>query len=302
MPLTLVVLGANSAQPIPGRFSSSFVLIHNDHRFLIDAGEGCQIKMGQFKVKRSRISDVFISHLHGDHLYGLPGFITSLNLNQRKDPLHVWGPIGIKKYLNTIQEVSSIHMNFDLVITEIDNLKPKKITGYDGLEVVAFPMKHRIPTYGYLFREVRKDLNIRPEQVDHLNLTIEEIRKIKAGGDITRSGQVIKNEVLTYQKGVPRSFAYCSDTIYDESLVNIIRGVDVLYHEATYTEEFRDKAAERMHSTSREAALIAKKAKVNRLLIGHYSSRYGDLSPLLSEAQEVFEKTMLATEGVVINI
>ncbi len=312
MSLTLSVLGANAALPFENRFSSSFVLAHGSRQFLIDAGEGCQIKMAQFqpkadqplagKVKRSKITDVFISHLHGDHVYGLPGFITSLNLTDRGKPLTIWGPEGIKRFLETIMELSHVHLNFPLKINELHQDIYQKVVEYRGIAIFAFPLKHRIKNYGYLFREKSDERNIRSEQIRKYQMSIEEIKKVKSGCDLKRSSEIIRNDELTYVKEQPRSFAYCSDTAYDEDLVPILKGIDLLYHEATYTKDLQEKAHDRMHSTAEQAGRIAANAQVKRLLIGHYSSRYDSLEPLLKEAQSIFPNTEIAREGMVIHI
>ena len=258
--------------------------------------------MSQFKVRPSKITDVFISHLHGDHVFGLPGFITSLNLNNRRESLTIWGPEGIKRYLETILEISEIHLNFVIVINEISKKRFHKVVEYKGIEIFSFPLKHRITTYGFLFRQLSRELNIKSDQILKYKMTIEEIKQIKSGHDLRRGGEVIKNEELTFVKELPKSFAYCSDTRYDDKLVPILKQVSLLYHEATYTNELKEKAHQRMHSTAAEAAQIASRSRVGQLLIGHYSSRYDSLEPLLHEAQSIFSNTQIAEEGMVIKI
>lgn len=302
MLLDLIVLGANSALPLVDRFSSSFVLRTSHRSILVDAGEGCQMKLGQFKVKRSRISHIFISHLHGDHVFGLPGLITSFNLNNRTQKLTVFGPEGLKKFVNVILEVSQVNLKFELEVNEIDSVGQIHLATLDDLDVSAFPLKHRIPTYGFLFKESGTSINIKPESVKNYNLSIDEIKMAKKGLDIKRETELIPNSEITYTKHGPRSFAYCSDTGYDPSLAEICHGVSLMYHEATYLHELQAQAAMRLHSTSREAAEIAKKSNAKKLLIGHYSSRYTDLNPLLEEAREVFPDTELAVEGKIILI
>ncbi len=299
----LVVLGANSALPLAGRFSSSFVLRTANRYFLIDAGEGCQMKLGQFKIKRSRISHVFISHMHGDHIFGLPGLITSFNLNNRKEDLNIVGPVGIKKYINVVLEVSRSVTNFELNITELDNKGLQQILRIDGIKISSFPLHHRISTFGYLFEEIVKEFNVFPDKIKEYNLTIKEIKAAKKGKNIIRGdGKKINFKEITYIKNEPLSFAYCSDTIFDPSLVKYISEVDLLYHEATYLHELKDQAKLRMHSTSQEAAEIAKRARVNKLIIGHYSSRYKDLGVLKREACKTFTNTEIAEEGKIFSI
>lgn len=253
--------------------------------------------MSQFGIRRSRIDHILISHLHGDHIFGLPGLINSFNLNQRKKPLNIYGPIGIRDYLDSIFRVTQAFLGYEVLIHEIGEPRFHPLFSEAGVLVHAFPMQHRIPTYGYLITESEKQANINPEAIDRYNLTVDEIKRIKADLPVWRDGQPIDVGLLTLPPKKPRSIAYCSDTIYDESLIHYIEGVDLLYHEATYLHDLASKASDRMHSTAQEAATIAKKASVNTLLIGHYSSRYKDLTPFLEEAQLVFQNTLLALEG-----
>ena len=292
-----VVLGANSALPLVDRFSSSFVLRTSNSYFLIDAGEGCQMKLGQFKIKRSKISHIFISHLHGDHVFGLPGLITSFNLNNRQDRLTVYGPKGIQKFIDVVLEISQSTLRFELEVKEISEDSKHEILEQDGIRISAFPLKHRIPTYGYLFEEITSTLNVHPSKIHEYRLTIEEIRSAKEGLDVEREGLRIENEELTYSKREPVSFAYCSDTVYDPELRNYISGVDLMYHEATYLHELHKEANLRQHSTAKEAAQVAKICEAKKLIIGHYSSRYTELSILSKEAKSVFPNTHLAEEG-----
>ena len=296
-PFYLITLGANSASPLPGRFPSSFVLNHNHNLCLIDCGEGCQIKLSEFGVKRSRINNIYISHLHGDHIFGLPGLLHSFNLNGRKTPIHITGPQGIKTFVDTVATTISASYNYEINFTELESDQIHELAPTEGLQVTAFPLKHRIPTFGYLFTESPLPLNINVDAIEKYRLTIEEIRLIKSGKEIIRGKNKIPASQLTAPKSRLRSFAYCSDTLYDPTLTKVLVNVDVLYHEATYTHDLMDKARERMHSTARQAAELAKSAEVSHLIIGHYSSRYRDLSVLLEEAQDVFPNTSIAYEG-----
>ena len=295
----LTVLGANSALPIKGRFSSSFVLKTTKRSFLIDAGEGCQMKLGEFHVKRSKISHVFISHLHGDHVFGLPGIITSFNLNGRKENLTIYGPLGIKEFIETIIRLSSSYMGFDLNIIEIEEPKYQTLFEIEGIQISAFPLKHRVPTFGYKFQEITTERNVISDMIKKYTLSIEEIKKLKRGEDLQRDQEDLPNSELTYTKRPKKSFAYCSDTIYDESIIPYVDKSDTIYHEATYLDIMRKQADERMHTTALGAAQIALKADCKRLIIGHFSSRYDDLTPLLEESQSVFDNVYLAHEGAV---
>jgi ribonuclease Z len=290
-------LGANSATPMSHRFPSSFVLNYSDHLYLIDCGEGSQIKMSQFGVKRSRINHIFISHLHGDHIFGLPGFINSLNLNGRKDPLEIFGPVGLQDYLLTIFRLTAAHVSFEIIFHELESPTYQRIAVDGDMEIFAFPLKHRILTFGYLFIERKKEYKLNPLAIDQYQLTVEEMKMAKLGKSINRLDLVIKNEDLTLPKVPDKSFAYCSDTIYDEEIIPYITGANTLYHEATYLHDLADQARQRMHATADEAARIAHMAAVNTLIIGHYSSRYKNLQPLVDEARAVFPNTHLALEG-----
>ncbi len=285
-----------------GRYPSSFVLKFDAQQFLIDCGEGSQMKMSEFHVKRSKIDHVFISHLHGDHIFGLPGFLNSYNLNGRQKSLALYGPTGIADFIEAVKNASTAYFNYELVIHELDGDQRLDLGILGGLQVTAFPLQHRILTYGYRFDEVSAGLNIRPEAIEAFNLTIEEMKLIKTGQSITRDQKAIPIESLTFPPTAPRSFAYCSDTMYDKRIIPYIDQVNLLYHEATYLHELVDKAHDRMHSTTLEAATIARSANVRHLLIGHYSSRYKVLDPLLDEAKTVFANTSLAEEGCIFQI
>ncbi len=302
MRFALTVLGANSATPMPGRFPSSFVLNHHETLFLIDCGEGAQIKMSEFGIRRSRIDHVFISHLHGDHIFGLPGFINSYNLNNRTRPLYLYGPAGLSQFVNHIIDSTRARLSFELVFEEIQGKQYRKILDLPLLEVFAFPLVHRMPTYAYKFVEKHKPLNIRPEAIEKWSMSFAEIQEVKSGGDLLRNGQVITNGQLVLPPANRRSFVYCSDTMFTKTIIPYIQGCDLMYHEATYLHDLAKKARERMHSTAYEAAEIASLGRVKSLLIGHYSSRYKDLQPLLEEARSVFEHSYLATEGSVHHI
>lgn len=293
----LTVLGANSALPAYNRFPTSQVLQFEDSLFLIDCGEGTQIKLSQHKIKRSRINHIFISHLHGDHILGLPGLLNSYSLNGRTEPLHIYSPAGLQEIIDTIFEYSQARSSYDIVYTTLDPQNLQKLVSFDGLTVYTFPLQHRITTAGFLFKEKRTTYKIRPEAISELNLSIDQIKEVKKGKNIVVDNREINYEDITISPPPLRSYAYCSDTVYDDSIVPYIKDCSLLYHEATYLDDMRVQAKERMHSTTKEAGMIAKLAGVQKLVIGHYSSRYKDLSPLEQEAREVFANTDLAIEG-----
>lgn len=297
MKFSVTILGANSAIPSLDRFPTCQCLHIHDRLFIMDCGEGAQINLSKHHIKRHKIDAIFISHLHGDHIYGLPGLLSSFSLSGRERSLTIYGPKGIKEFIETIKVLTYQHSSFILNIKELDHQNKLSIYKSSVVEVFAFPMKHRVPTYGYIFVEGVRERNILKDKIEHFNLTIDEIKLLKLGSDIRRKDLLIRvDEVMSHPKP-QRSYAYCSDTIFDPELVPYIQGASSLYHESTYLHELHEKAAERMHATSKEAAQIAKAAKVNQLILGHFSSRYKDLSPLKAEAKVTFENTILAIQG-----
>lgn len=303
MSLNLTILGCNSAIPSLSRFTTSQILSSDCNSYVIDCGEGIQIRMSDLKIKRGKISEIFISHLHGDHFFGLPGLLTSFNLSGRTQKLSIFGPKGLNQFVQTLKDIGSFYLNFELEIKELDDQNYSLIFENEEITVFSIPLKHRIPTTGFLFREKERELNIIPEKILDFNLSIEEIKMLKAGQNVIRNDQTILNfENFTERKYNPKSYAFCSDTIYDESLVKYLENVDLLYHEATYLDNMKEKAHERMHATASEAATIAKKANAKHLLLGHFSSRYKDTSTFLAEAKTIFENVTLAHDGLVIKI
>lgn len=292
------ILGANSAIPSNNRFPTSQLVSYHNSSYLIDCGEGTQMRMSEHKVKRSKIGQIFISHLHGDHIFGLPGLITSFSLQGRVDDLTIYGPVGIKKFLDTVIEVSESHLTYNLHINEVIPDQHKKIFEDQHLIVYSFPLKHRIATSGYRFEEKRSKINIDPVAIEEHSLTGSQIKELKDGGILLDyNGSPLSISDISLAPKPRRSYSYCSDTIYDESIIASVKGSSCLYHEATYMDDMKAQAKERMHSTTVEAAQIASLSGVNQLIIGHYSSRYRDLQPLLHEAQTIFPKTALAIEG-----
>ncbi len=253
--------------------------------------------MAEYGIRRSKIRHIFITHLHGDHIYGLPGLLTSFNLNGRTDSLNIYGPTGIEDYIEHMVSITGGSISYPIIYCEIGGDDATELGVIDGLSVTAIPMVHRIPTYGYVFREKFTRRNIKSDAIEAYGLSIDEIKLAQNGEDITRDKTVIANDKLTYGPKPSRSFAYCTDTMYQPKIVPNINQVDLLYHEATYLDELRDKAHERMHATAKEAAQIAHQAEVKELIIGHYSSRYKDLTPLLEEAKLEFDNTLLAIGG-----
>lgn len=296
------VLGANSALPAAGRFPSSFILGHHNQLYLIDCGEGTQIKMSEYHIKRSRIGHIFISHMHGDHVLGLPGLLNSFSLNGRKEDLTIIGPSGIKKYIEGVLTSTYSHLSYNITYNELEIQGHKDLGRIGHLNVIAYSLDHRIPTCGYRFTEIIEGYNINSLSIKEFNLTIAEIKLAKQGKDIQRDNVLIPNSRLTLPQAEPRSFSYCSDTAYAPNILPHIEQSTLIYHEATYLKDKKEMARERKHSTAEEAATIAKMANVDQLVIGHYSSRYKDLTPLLVEARTKFHNTELAEEGRVYRI
>ncbi len=298
MRFEVTILGSNSAMPAYGRFPTSQVLNVQEHLILIDCGEASQIRIDELHIKKNRINHIFISHLHGDHFFGLIGLIASYNLSCRKEPLEIFGPKGLKEIIEIQLHYSQTPLAFELYFHEVDPSKHQLIYENQVFEVFSIPLVHRIPTSGYLFREKPLSRNIIPEKIEEYQIPYQLIDGIKQGNDLKLpNGQVVSNEELTIPPMAPRAYAFCSDTVYQEELIPIVKGCDLLYHETTFRHDKLEQAIRTMHTTALQAATIAKKAKVGKLITGHYSSRYKDLTPLLEEARSVFPNTELGLEG-----
>ncbi|MFN8276644.1 MAG: ribonuclease Z [Chitinophagales bacterium] len=298
MQFEVTILGSNGAVPAFDRHPTSQYIHYNGHGFIVDCGEGTQLQMARFGIRRARLDHVFISHLHGDHFYGLLGLITSFNLNHREAPLHIYGHHGIEEIIATQFKHSETVLKFPLVFHVVTADQPRLIYEDAMLTVTTIPLLHRIPTTGFLFREKPGLRKMRTEKLAEYRIPVADIPAIKAGADfIAADGKVISNHELTLPPPPPRSYAFCSDTAYHEQIVPQLAEVDLLYHEATFIEEHAQRASETMHSTARQAALIAQMAGVKKLLLGHFSARYEQLDTLLQEAKAVFPNAELALEG-----
>jgi ribonuclease Z len=294
----VTILGNNSAFPAQGRNPSAKVVNYQEELFLVDCGEGTQIRMNQYGVKRTRINHIFISHLHGDHIFGLPGLINSYQHLSRKSALHIYGPVGVRQMIETVLRLSKSMINFDLVFHELQSVEKQKVFESAHLRVYAFPLKHRVPTFGYFFQERARPGGMNKDIIVKYGLSVEQIKTLKSGNDVVLDDgyRLTSDEALEAPEPL-RSFAYCSDTIFDKTIVPVIQGASLLYHEATFLHAIERKATESMHSTALQAGTIAHLANVGKLLIGHFSSRYDDLSPLVEEAREIFMETEIAEEG-----
>lgn len=298
MSFSVTILGCSSALPDPERNTSAQVIAHNDKVYLVDCGEGTQIQMRRFNVRFQKIREIFISHLHGDHFFGLIGLISSYSLLGRTAELNIYGPLALEEIIALQIRLTGMELTYPLNFHAIDPDENAMVFEDDRLQVYSLPMIHRIPTCGFLFREKQRPLNIRKEFVESSSLTFEEIRKIKEGADyIDPAGTVYPNAQITRPPEPLAVYAFCTDTAYNESLVPLIRDADLLYHEATFITESLPKAEARFHSTAAQAGMTAAKAGVHRLIIGHFSHRYRDLGVLLEEARQHFPHVELAEDG-----
>ena len=299
----LHILGCGSAKPTLRHWPSAQMLTFRGRSYLIDCGEGCQWQIQRMGLGFSKIRAIFISHLHGDHCFGLPALLSTLSLLKRTEPLDVYGPAQLEEFLVPQLEFFRDSIAYEVRLHYVGTDRVERIFD-DGLEVSTLPLEHRVPTCGYLFREPRPLPHLKRDMVIQYNIPEYARRQIKEGADWqTPEGQVIPNAELTSPAELPRAYAYCSDTRYLPRLAEQVKGVDTIYHEATYIEEHAESAHQRFHSTAREAALIAKAAGAKQLVIGHYSSRYKDgEAQLLAEAQAVFPNTILANEGLSVEI
>lgn len=299
----VTILGSNAAIPAHNRYPSAQVLNYNGNSFLIDCGEGAQFRMNHFGIKRAHLDNIFISHLHGDHYYGLIGLLTSFNLNWREHALNIYGPAALEEIINVHLKHSQTELRFKINFHHITADVPKIIYEDSALTVETIILSHRLPTTGFLFKEKKNLRKIIAEKITQYNIPHHLINDIKSGDDfIDEKGNVIANKELTLDPLPPRSYAYCSDTVYTENFVEQIKGVSTLYHEATFIHEHEPRALETFHTTSKQAAKVAKAANAGKLLLGHFSARYENLNLLLSEAQEVFTESFLAEEGKTFSI
>ena len=298
MSFRLTILGTSSALPTSDRYPTAHVLNVHERLFLIDCGEGTQMQMRRYRIRFGKINHIFISHLHGDHYFGLYPLLSSFNLMGRKTPLHLYAPEPVEELTRRHLSDFDINLGFELVIHSLKSRECSLILNEKRVEVFSFPLRHRIPSYGFLFREKRAERNIIPEMIGKHGLTIAEIALLKQGSDIVREGgePVICKEV-TLPPPEPVSYAFCSDTAWFPELSEYVRGVDLLYHEATFGDDNEDLAHKTGHSTALHAATVARDAGVKRLVIGHFSARYRTVEGLEEEARQVFAATEAAREG-----
>ena len=295
---TVTILGCGSALPTREHFPSAQILELRDKQFMIDCGEGAQIRLRQYGVKTNRLNHIFISHLHGDHWFGLIGMLSSFGMLKRTADLHIHAHPDLEKMLKPMLDYCCADMPYRICFEPINPNAHQLIYEDRSTLVYSLPLKHRVPCCGFLFQEKERERHILREMIDAYEIPLHQIAKIKQGADYTLpDGRIIENSRLTTPPTPAVSYAYCSDTAYSEKLIPWLEGVDCLYHEATYDDSMLPRSKETMHSTARQAADIAKKAQVGQLIIGHYSARHSDKTVLLKEAQEVFANTVLAKDG-----
>ncbi|WP_294068808.1 ribonuclease Z [Proteiniphilum sp. UBA1028] len=299
----VTILGCGSAMPTTLHNPPSQLVDMNEKLFMIDCGEGTQLQMRKFKTRMSKLHSLFISHLHGDHTFGLPGLLSTLSMLGRTGDLNIYAHKEIDFLLNPLLTYLGNHMSFNINIFPLNPDRQEVLLENRSIKVTSFPLRHRIPSNGFLFEEKETPRHINREMIDFYHVPVKQIPDIKKGADfLTPDGSLILNRHLTYPGNPARRYAYCSDTAYAPEIVQYIEKVDLLYHEATFAESEIARAKETYHSTARQAAEIAREAGVKKLVIGHYSSRYSEIGTLLKEAVAVFPDTELAVEGKILSL
>jgi len=303
MKFSFTSLGCASALPTVNRFPSAHVLNVHERLFLIDCGEGCQIQLRKYGFSFLKIRDIFISHIHGDHIFGLCGLLSTMSLIGRTATLFIYAPHSFSELLSSFMKFFGGSFQYEIVHITVSGDHPEVIMETKSSEVLSFPLNHRIDCYGYLFREKEPIMNVHKHLIDPYKLSLYEIARLKEGEDVIRdNGETLLNLDFAYKPYVPRSFAYCSDTAPFDSLSNYVKNVDLLYHEATFGTDMQKMATDTRHSTASQAANCALEAGTKKLLIGHFSSRYKKIEVLLDEAREVFSETYIANEGMEFDI
>jgi ribonuclease Z len=296
--LNLTILGCYAATPRTFTNPTSQVLEIRNRHFLIDCGEGTQVQLRKNKIKFSKINHIFISHLHGDHFFGLIGLVSTFMLLNRTTSLTIHGPKGIQEIIKLQLKLSNSWPNYELIFNELESKESQVIFEDEKVIVKTIPLKHRIYTNGFLFQEKIGDRKLNLDAVQNHDIEKCYFQKIKNGKDITlEDGRIISNELLTFDPIPPKSYAFCSDTIYNDQIIPLIENVDVLYHEATFLDSEEALAHKTMHSTARQAATIALKANVKQLLLGHFSTRYDTISLFKEEAETIFKDVLLCDDG-----
>lgn len=301
--MKLNILGCHSATPLENAHTTSQVLEVKDQLFLIDCGEGTQIQLRQQKIKFSRIKHIFISHLHGDHFYGLVGLVSTFRLLGRTADLHIYGPKGIKEVLTLQLKLANSWTDYNLFFHELEKKESELIFEDDSLKIHTIPLDHRVYTNGFLFEEKPGLRRLDKEKIKNYNIPHYDFQNLKLGKDLVlEDGIVLKNETVTLDPNPIKRYAFCSDTAYNESIAPLIKEVDLLYHEATFLNAHENLAEKTKHSTAEQAAKIAQLARVNRLVLGHFSSRYRKKNNFIAEASTFFDAVELAADGKIFDI
>ncbi len=297
----VTILGNNSAIPAYDRHPTAQVVTLNDQLLLIDCGEGTQMQIARYRIKRSKIHHIFISHLHGDHYFGLIGLLTSMGLLGRTQSLHLYAPAELESIIHLQLKVAATELPFPLLFHPLPS--SGMLVDNPKFSVECFPTEHRIPCWGFIIREIRKPRKIDKERIHAYDIPAAFYERLKNGDDYeSRTGELVRNEWVTIPNKAPGSYAYCADTRYHEPIAAYTKDVSIIYHEATYLSGLAARADERFHATTHQAASIALKAGAKRLLIGHFSSKYDLLDDFLSETQSIFPEAELALEGVTYRI
>ncbi len=300
--MNITILGCHSASPHEHKNPTAQLLDIKGHRLLIDCGEGTQVQLRKAKASFVHIKHIFISHLHGDHFYGLPGLISSFRLLGREAPLHVYGPKGIKDAITLLLKLANSWTNFPLHFHELSSKKSALIFEDEHVQVHTIPLIHRVYTNGFLFVEKAGNRRINKEAIKKYTIDKSQFRLLQLGKDVVDNEEkTILNKLLTLNPHQPKKYAYCSDTAYNPAMIPLIKGVDLLYHESTFLQQHEQLATQTQHSTAQQAAKIARDAEVGKLILGHYSSRYKDLSIFKDEAQQFFPNIVLASDGLQIS-
>ncbi|WP_047545977.1 ribonuclease Z [Psychroserpens sp. Hel_I_66] len=296
--MKLTILGCYSATPQVHTNPTAQILEIKNHTFLIDCGEGTQVELRRNKIKFSRIKHIFISHLHGDHCFGLAGLVSTFRLLTREADLHIYAPKGLKEVITMQMKLSDSWTNYQLIFHELTSKTSEMIYEDDKVEVHTIPLDHRIYTNGFLFKEKLGERKLDMNAVLNEDIDVAYYRKLKQGADVPdNTGKIIRNETVTKNPNPPKSYAFCSDTAYSESIIPIIENATVLYHESTFLEKNEVLALPTKHSTAKQAATIAKKANVGTLILGHYSTRYDSLAEFKTEAETIFTNVKLSKDG-----
>ena len=301
--MKLTILGSCSAYPTLNRFTTSQILQINGKSFLIDCGEGAQIQLRKNKIKFNSIEDILISHLHGDHFFGLPGLILTFNLLGREKPLNIYGPKGIKKIIVSLLKIGNTWTNYKLNFTELKNPKSEIIYDKNDISITTIPLYHGIYTNGFLFRKKTSVHKLMVDKAQSYGIDKTQFAGIKLGKDgVKTDGSIIQNIELVEPLNPDITYAYCGDTLFNEKIIEQIKGCDLLYHESTFLKKHENFAKKTFHSTAEQAALIAKKSNVKKLILGHFSTRYKDLDLFIKESKSIFPNVDLAIENKIFTI